>query len=379
MRRPPASEPSEPHPVPSTMPGSRSGCWVMSTRPAAVALRCVRYCAGWVMLYGSYGFRPGELEDVGAAAYEAADEVLARNGQGLADVAEVVLHPVGELRLGRREVGRGLDRRLGVARGGVALLAGGVQGVLRGLLVVRAGVGEGRRCGRQAAGVLAVVDLVVVGLDVVLVLVDGRVVRLRRRLARGDTLLPQAYGLLGLAACPVQGLGIGLQGQPGVRAGGGGVRPFRRLRGELGAEGLGAQAVPAAGIQVRQARVARVEGHRELRQVRDHLADLVRIPVAAAPWGRRSDPTAARDVGTEAVGDMVALVLHPVRRVVEPDVVEPVPDDVRSVVDDLAGLLLDHVAPCSMPPHRPCWRTSRPPHAPPPKVVRQSDQPSNRR
>lgn len=43
---------------------------------------------------------------------------------------------------------------------------------------------------------------------------------------------------------------------------------------------------------------------------------------------------------THVVGEGVALVLDPVRCVIEPDMIEAVADDVGAVVDEFAGLLL---------------------------------------
>lgn len=109
--------------------------------------------------------------------------------------------------------------------------------------------------------------------------VDGCVVGVGCGLARGGALFPQPDGFLGLALGPVDGLGVGLQGEAGFRARGGGMRPLGRLGLEHLPEGVGAEAVPVPGVQMRQPGVPGVEGHGQLGQVQHSVPDLPCVPV----------------------------------------------------------------------------------------------------
>ncbi|CAG7610189.1 hypothetical protein SBRY_11334 [Actinacidiphila bryophytorum] len=281
-----------------------------------------------------------ELQHVGAGAYEAAGEVLDLDWRGLEEVAAVALHTVGEVRFGGGEGGRGADLGLGLARHRVALLAGRAEDLLGVVLVTGARVDEGVGGHGRLARVAVAVDQFLVAGQVLVVLVDLRVVRGRRLLARLGALLPQPDGLLGLALRPVDGEGVVLQRVGRVLAGGGGLGPLGGLRGELRPEGLGAVAVPAARVEVGQAGVAGVEGGVEAAQVPGDLADLVGVAVDQLLGLLGLAELLLVDMGAEVVGDGVAVVVDPVRRIVQADVVEAVTDEVGAVVDQLAGLLL---------------------------------------
>jgi hypothetical protein len=291
------------------------------------------------------GRRVGEVVGVGGA--EAADEVddvtgaLDHTAQNVGEfdrlrrpeIDVVGLQPVHGGRPGGG-VGQGGAHGARGGAGGVVALAARVLEDLPGVRDVGlAGIGEGAR---TRAGVLALLDGRVVG-------VDTLVVGLRRLLGRLHALPVELDGLLGPALRPGDGVGVRLQCRGRLVAGVRGVQPLDGVHGELLAEGVGGLALPVRGVQLPHALADLVEGLVEVLEVLGGGADGGRVAVHQFLGVVRLPELPLARGGAQVGGDAVADVLHLVGPAVRPGPVQDVADDVGALVDALADELLARV------------------------------------
>ncbi len=272
----------------------------------------------------------GELQHVRARADDATREVQQLHLAALEPVERVPGHPVVELRLVRGQFRRGVDLRLGGGGGRVALLTGLGEYPLRLLAVRDARVVE---LAGLRPRVLALVDLRVVGVDLLVVGLHGL---LGRRLA----LLVEAYRLLGLLLRPGDRMPVRRQRARRVLAGVGGPRPLLRVLRELLGERLLALALPLGGAHLQQARVHRVESGVELLQMLGRRLDPLHVAVNQLVGLLGLPELLLVDLRAEVGGGLVAPVLDRVGPVVQPDVIKAVADLVGRVLDALADELL---------------------------------------